>query len=86
MFVIASAAGSDRHPAWFHNLLAHPDQVTVEIGRETLPGHAQVLGEPERTDVYTKQAERYPRFAAYQKKTERRIPVIALTLDRDVVA
>src|SRR3954454_19350365 len=27
--IVASAAGRDTHPAWYHNLLAHPE-VTIE--------------------------------------------------------
>jgi hypothetical protein len=33
----------------------------------------------ERDDKYALQAERYPAFAEYQRKTSRTIPVIALT-------
>ncbi len=31
--VIASKGGAPSHPAWYHNLVAHPE-VTVEVGRE----------------------------------------------------
>lgn len=37
MLVIASAAGSDRHPAWFHNLRAD-QRATVETGNVHLRG------------------------------------------------
>jgi deazaflavin-dependent oxidoreductase (nitroreductase family) len=30
--VVASMGGAPRHPAWYGNLLAHPDQVTVQDG------------------------------------------------------
>ncbi|MCW2557204.1 MAG: deazaflavin-dependent nitroreductase family protein [Mycobacterium sp.] len=33
----------------------------------------------ERDDKYALQAERYPGFAQYERKTSRTIPVIALT-------
>ena len=42
--VFASAAGDDANPAWFHNLVAHPD-VTAEIGNVELDLHARVLDE-----------------------------------------
>src|SRR5450759_59765 len=32
--IVASKAGSPTHPAWYHNLLAHP-AVTAEVGGET---------------------------------------------------
>lgn len=30
--VAACAAGSAHHPAWYHNMAAHPDQVWIEFG------------------------------------------------------
>jgi len=82
VYVFASAAGADRDPAWFTNLTAHPTGIGVEIGRETLTADAAVVPEPQRTEIYARQAERYPGFAGYQAKTERRIPVAALSLRR----
>ena len=83
VYVFASAAGSDRNPAWFNNLVAHPDALTVEIGTETLSARAEVLSEETRAAVFATQADRYPGFARYQEMTERRIPAVALTLQRD---
>lgn len=82
VYVFASAAGADRNPAWFHNILAAPRDLTVEIGTETLGAVAEVLEEPERSRIYDIQARRYPGFAAYQAKTTRSIPVVALELQR----
>src|SRR5688572_1792994 len=49
--VIASKAGADTHPAWYYNLLAHPD-VSFEVGTEHIPAIATVVPEPERTQLY----------------------------------
>ena len=76
--VYASAAGSDRNPAWYHNLVANPD-VTVEFGTETFPAHATIITGPERDRLFAEQAERSPGFGDYQRKTSRAIPVVALT-------
>src|ERR1700732_3837482 len=35
--IVASKAGADHHPAWYHNLRAHPDTVTIEVGGGRLP-------------------------------------------------
>lgn len=75
--VFASKAGADTNPDWYHNLKAHPD-ARIEVGDETLEVHAAVLHGPERDELFTRQATRYPGFAAYQHKTSRIIPVIAL--------
>jgi hypothetical protein len=56
---------------------------SVEIGRERTRASAEVLPEGQRASIYAAQAARYPGFAAYQEKTERRIPVVALTLHRE---
>jgi deazaflavin-dependent oxidoreductase (nitroreductase family) len=75
--VFASAAGRDRNPAWYHNLIAHPD-ARIEVGDDTLDVHAVELDSAERDAKYAIQAERYPGFAEYERKTTRKIPVLAL--------
>ncbi|GII01700.1 nitroreductase/quinone reductase family protein [Planobispora takensis] len=87
VFVFATNAGSDRHPAWYHNLLARP-RVTFEIGDghrvETRAATAVVLRGEERDGVYARQAAIVPAFATYQAGTSRIIPVIALhPVDRE---
>ena len=77
ILVIASAAGAPRHPAWFHNLVANP-QVTVEDGTFTYEARAVVLEDEERDRVFARAVEAEPGWAAYQEKTERVIPVVAL--------
>lgn len=82
VYVFASAGGSDNNPDWFHNVVAHPTEITAEIGSEVFGAHADVVPEPKRTDIYAIQARRYPSFAAYEQRTKRRIPVVGLTLQR----
>lgn len=82
VYVFASAAGADKDPDWFHNLLAHPSDVTIEIGTETVTADAQVVPDPLRAQIFAMQASRYPGFADYQAKTSRVIPVVELALHR----
>jgi deazaflavin-dependent oxidoreductase (nitroreductase family) len=82
-YVFASYGGAPKDPAWFHNLVAHPD-AEIEIGDGTtidrLGVHARVLNEDERAGVYAEQARRFPQFAEYEQKTTRDvIPVVELT-------
>ncbi|MGW5688609.1 nitroreductase/quinone reductase family protein [Nonomuraea sp. NPDC003754] len=82
ILVFGSNAGQDRHPAWYHNLLANPD-VVVELGSERFAARAVPLAGEERDRMYERQAAIDPAFAAYQANTSRVIPVVALhRLDR----
>ncbi|MCT9084374.1 nitroreductase/quinone reductase family protein [Streptomyces fulvoviolaceus] len=77
ILVIASAGGSPRHPDWYRNLAAHP-QVTVESGAFTYEAEAVVLRGEERDRAFARAVETDPGWAAYQEKTDRIIPVVAL--------
>ena len=77
VLVIASAAGSPKHPDWYHNLLAHP-RVTVESGVFTYEAEAVVLAGEERERAWARAVGADPGWAEYQKKTDRIIPVVAL--------
>jgi deazaflavin-dependent oxidoreductase (nitroreductase family) len=77
MVVFASKGGAPTNPAWFHNLVAHPD-AQVEVGDESFPVRATVTSGQERDRLFSRQAELYPAFADYAQKTTRLIPVVAL--------
>lgn len=77
LYVFASYAGADNHPDWFHNLRAN-DTVSVEKGTEHYEATAVEVNRSERDRVYAIQAERFPGFAEYEKKTSRVIPVVEL--------
>jgi deazaflavin-dependent oxidoreductase (nitroreductase family) len=77
LVVIASYAGRENNPAWYHNLVAHPN-ATVEVGAETFEAVAEVAEGAERDRIYAAQAAAIPAFAEYERKTTRRIPVILL--------
>ena len=77
ILVFASKGGAPKHPAWYLNLEDDP-AVTVEVGDESYPGTARVLPEPDRTEKYRAQVERFPQFGEYEKRTSRVIPVVAL--------
>jgi deazaflavin-dependent oxidoreductase (nitroreductase family) len=75
--IIASKGGAPEHPAWYYNLLAHPE-VTIEVGTDTFTVKAHEAKEDERTRLYDAQAEQYPGFKDYEAKTDRVIPVFVL--------
>jgi deazaflavin-dependent oxidoreductase (nitroreductase family) len=77
--VIASGGGTATHPAWLHNLAAHPDHVEVEIGSKTLAVRAQTLTGEERAAAWNRITSVMPVFKGYETKTDREIPVVRLT-------
>ena len=74
--VIASSGGSARHPSWYHNI---PDQVQAEVGGQQYQVTAEQLEGDERAQAWKTITESQPRYAGYQQKTDRSIPVIRLT-------
>ncbi len=78
MVIFASNAGAEKHPGWYHNLVANPD-VQVELGSgEKRAAEAVVLQGEERSRLYDTQVERVPVFGDYREKAPREIPVVAL--------
>jgi deazaflavin-dependent oxidoreductase (nitroreductase family) len=76
--VMASKAGQPTNPAWFHNLVAHPD-TTIQIGSEVRPVRARVAAEEERQRLWAKFVALYPGSEAYRRNAKgRTIPVVVL--------
>jgi deazaflavin-dependent oxidoreductase (nitroreductase family) len=77
--VVASAGGAKTHPAWYHNIVAHPDQVEIEIGGQKQKVDVTQLQGEERARVWQKVTAELPRFEGYLEKTDREFPVLRLT-------
>jgi F420H(2)-dependent quinone reductase len=75
--IVASKGGFPKHPAWFHNLRAHPD-VTVQVGSAKREVRARVASGAERERLWQRAVELYGPYADYQKRTERQIPLVVL--------
>lgn len=77
--IAASKAGAPDNPAWYHNLLAHPDVEieTPDDGRVAV-GAVELAGR-ERDAGWERFTTASPGFRAYQEKTTRTIPVLRLT-------
>lgn len=75
--VTAGNAGSDQHPAWYHNLLSNPN-ATAEVGSEVFPSVAVIADEPDRQALYDLFAAAYPVLDDYQAQTRRQIPIVIL--------
>lgn len=77
LYVFASAHGSDRHPDWYHNLVANPE-IDVERGTATIPMRATALHGAERDRIFAIQKARFETFASYERQLDRTIPVFRL--------
>ncbi|MFI7343729.1 nitroreductase family deazaflavin-dependent oxidoreductase [Streptomyces sp. NPDC050085] len=76
--IVASYGGSDAHPLWYLNLQANPD-VRLRVGTERFEARAETLSAEDKARVWDSLVELFPQYAAYQKKTDRDIPVVRLT-------
>ncbi|WP_310742272.1 nitroreductase family deazaflavin-dependent oxidoreductase [Microbispora sp. H13382] len=77
LLVVASAGGAPRHPAWYHNLLAHP-AVRVEVGEEVFDAVAVPAEGARRERLFEHVVRAAPGYADYQARTARTIPVVVL--------
>jgi deazaflavin-dependent oxidoreductase (nitroreductase family) len=78
-YVVASAGGAAQHPAWYHNVAAHPDQVWVQFGETKRRVKIEQLSGDERSEAWEQVVARAPNFGPYPQKTDREIPVLRLT-------
>lgn len=78
--LVASAWGNDAHPAWLLNLRDDPS-VTVRTETGTRAMTARIVDGDERIRLWDQIIEHYDRYAGYQSKTERELPVVLLEPD-----
>lgn len=77
LVIIASKGGYEKHPAWYHNLRAHPN-TTVQVGRRRHAVHAREATDEERPRLWDKAVAGYRPYRDYAARTSRRIPIIVL--------
>jgi deazaflavin-dependent oxidoreductase (nitroreductase family) len=77
--IVASYAGAVKNPSWYYNLAAHPDRVSIEFGGRTESVVAEQLHGAERDAAWREITAASKRFADYQSKTDRELPIIRLT-------
>jgi deazaflavin-dependent oxidoreductase (nitroreductase family) len=75
--IVASQGGAPEHPGWYRNLVKSPE-VELQVGPNVFPAHARTAEGDERDRLWAKVNEVWPHYAEYQRKTDRRIPVVVL--------
>ena len=76
--IVASANGAAGNPAWYYNIAVHPDQVQIEVEGRKVAVVAEQLHGTERAEAWQQIIAAAPRFAQYQVKTDRELPIIRL--------
>jgi deazaflavin-dependent oxidoreductase (nitroreductase family) len=77
LVVVASKGGVDKHPAWFHNLMANPE-TKVELGGENRRVRARQATDEERAELWPRVVDMYGPYEDYQTYTDREIPLVIL--------
>ena len=76
--VAASKAGLPTNPAWFHNLMAHPD-TAIQVGPEVRRVRARVATDAERARLWPKFVAFYSGYEDFQRRAkDRKIPLVVL--------
>jgi deazaflavin-dependent oxidoreductase (nitroreductase family) len=78
VILVASKGGAPDHPGWYLNLVAHPDDVEVQIKGDVIPVHARTAEGAERRELWDVMLEQWPDYDGYQANTDREIPVVVL--------
>jgi len=73
--LVASMGGAPKHPVWYYNLKANPDQLTIQDGPEPFEAAVREVTGEERAEWWERAVTAYPPYAEYQQKTDREIPV-----------
>jgi deazaflavin-dependent oxidoreductase (nitroreductase family) len=77
--IVASMGGAPRHPQWYLNLVAIPE-AEIQVRAERLPVLARTVQSPgERARLWKIMAGIWPNYDAYQARTDREIPIVALS-------
>lgn len=80
ILLVGSNAAQKKNSAWYHNIKADP-QVTVEFGALRLSARASIVEGDDYDDLWERHKKLWPRWAAYDKQVERRIPLVEIHLD-----
>jgi deazaflavin-dependent oxidoreductase (nitroreductase family) len=77
--LVASKGGAPHHPQWYHNLVAHPDEVLVQDGPAPFAVTVREVSGDEKKQWWERAVAAYPPYAEYQEKTDRQIPLLVAT-------
>ena len=74
--LVASMGGAPTNPVWYNNLVADPENVTVQDGPAPFAVTVREVTGEERAQWWERSVAVFPNYAEYQEKTSRMIPVL----------
>ena len=75
--IVASLGGAPKNPAWYANVVHHPE-VELQDGPQKSDMVAREVHGDEKALWWERAVAAYPDYADYQRKTTREIPVFVL--------
>jgi deazaflavin-dependent oxidoreductase (nitroreductase family) len=76
--VVASMGGAPTHPKWYLNLQADPN-AEIQVRAQHLAVTARTASDDEKPALWKLATDAWPNYDAYQARTDRVIPVVALS-------
>ena len=74
VLLVASLGGAPRNPAWYHNLVKHPEIAVIHRQRR-LRLRARLATPEEKPELWPICDQRYAPYPEYRKRTTRDIPI-----------
>src|SRR5262245_12867888 len=73
--LVASNGGAPNHPAWYHNLVDHPE-VEIQVGSDKFSARARTATAEEKPALWRLMVALFPLYESYQAKAGREIPLV----------
>ena len=77
--LIASQGGAPANPMWYSNLVAAPEEVSIQDGPTPFAVRVREVNGTERDEWWSRAVAAFPPYAQYQERTARVIPVLVAT-------
>jgi deazaflavin-dependent oxidoreductase (nitroreductase family) len=74
--LVGSRGGAPTNPLWYRNLIAGPEEVTLQDGPEAVDVTVREVNGPEREEWWERAVAAFPPYAEYQTRTSRQIPLL----------
>ncbi len=77
----ASNGGSDKNPSWFVNIQRNPE-VSIRLRTKKIRASAVAADDVTRSLLWAQLISSSPRYAGYQRRTKRQIPMVILKVSK----